>query len=658
MFRTIFAIAAIASWYLYLPAQSILENPVSERVTAYNISATLDTDAKTVSGSVEAIWVNMSPDIVSDIHLHMYLNAFRSNKSTLYSESGGSPGARDIDYGWIDILSINTGEGVDLSGMMQYIQPDDDNTDDMTVLRVILPEPAAPGDTVVLDIEFVSKLPSTIRRTGFADDYFFVAQWFPKYGVYEYDGMGGSEVNGWNCHQFHANSEFYSDHSVYNVDITLPAEYVAGSGGLLIKEELLGDSLKTITWRAEDIVDFAWTAWPDYLLAEDQWEHVNIRFLYPPGRGNQVDRQMAAIKNALEYLGERVGPFPWPHVTFVDPPTKGAGAGGMEYTTIFTSTSFPGIPGFINLPEMVTVHEFGHAYFMGILASNEFEEPWIDEGMNSYWETRIMDHYWGPGKGMINHEQFWLSDKQLQRTQYVKAPNRQVIDNTPSSWEYPHGTYGMMSYSKAATWLNTLEGIIGTETMDDVFREYYREWGFRYPTAEDFVNVTNRVVTGIHGNRFGDDMNWFFDQTLYGTGICDYKLAGISNLKRRSFKGIEKSDTGMVMRLDKTENDTVYLSTVRLERLGEVILPVEILVSFDDGSEVLEQWDGKARYYDIEYEGSKRVNWAKIDPSMKIYMDVDLANNSYTTDPDAVPIKKLIRKLATMIFFLNQFLTI
>jgi len=269
-----------------------------------------------------------------------------------------------------------------------------------------------------------------------------------------------------------------------------------------------------------------------------------------------------------------------------------------------------------------------------------------------------MDHYWGPGKGLVNHEQFWLSDKDFQSIQYVKTPARQVTDNTPPSWEYPHGTYGMMSYQKAATWLNTLEGIIGTETMDEVFKEFYRVWGFRHPTAKDFTDVTSRVVTRIHGNRFGENMDWFFDQTLYGTGICDYRLAGISNMKIRSFKGIEKSDTGMVMRQDDTANDTVYVSRVRLERIGEVILPVEIEVTFDDGSMVYENWDGKARYYDLEYEGPLKVTKARIDPGMKIYMDVDLVNNSFTTDPVHVPVRKQARKLATLIFFLTQALSL
>ena len=95
-----------------------------------------------------------------------------------------------------------------------------------------------------------------------------------------------------------------------------------------------------------------------------------------------ADNQFAAVIYALEYLDARVGPYPWPHLTFVDPPVSGSGAGGMEYTTLFTSSGGGMVPSFFKMAEMVTLHEFGHAYFMGILASNEFEEPWLDEGVN------------------------------------------------------------------------------------------------------------------------------------------------------------------------------------------------------------------------------------------------------------------------------------
>lgn len=642
-----------------LSAQVIFYKPLSERLTGYTMDVELDPEAKTVTGSMEAYWINNSQSPVPDIQMHMYLNAFRSNKSTFYSESNGSPGSSEIDYGWVEINNIIDRSGKDLNGFLEYISPDDGNPDDMTVLRLNLPEPVAPGDTAFFYIDFTSKLPGSIRRTGFTDDFFFVAQWFPKFGVYETKGMNGAEEDGWNCHQFHAHSEFYSNHSVYKVRIKVPEEFVVGSGGQLIKQEINDQGIKVLDYRAEDIVDFAWTAWPGYSEHEGQWEHVNIRFLYPPGRDDQVDRHMAAVKYALEYFTERVGPFPWPHLTFVDPPMKGSGAGGMEYTTLFTTAGAGRLPEYLHMSEMVTVHEFGHAYFMGMLATNEFEDPWMDEGMNSYWESRIMDHYYGPGKGIIEHEHFYMSDREMQRTGYVHASNRKVSDNSPWSWDYPHGSYSMLSYQKAATWLHTLQGIIGEETIDSVFKTYYNEWAFKHPSPDDFIEITNRVVKQMHGDKFGEDMQWFFDQTLYGTGICDYKLAGISNYKQRSFRGIEKTDTaGMVLKKDDTAGDSIYKSVVRLERIGEVRLPVQLLVHFRSGKEVREEWDGKARYKDFEYMGTDRVEWAVIDPEYRITMDVNYINNSLTTKPDKVRRKRPVRKLVTFIQFFTHIISI
>jgi hypothetical protein len=634
-------------------SQIINREPLSERQTYYKIDAKLDPDAKKVYGTMEAYWVNKSKDIVPDVQMHLYMNAFKNNKTTFNKESGGLLTNEKSEFGWIDIKSFADSDGSDLIPVMEYISPDDDNSDDMTVIKVKLLKAAKPGDTVFFKIEFESKLPSRIIRTGYTDDYFFVAQWFPKFGVYEPAGMRYATIGAWNCHQFHANSEFYSNHSVYNVKITLPKEFVVGSGGLLVDESTT-EGNKTLTYRAEDIVDFAWTAWPGYAVFTDQWNHVKITLLLPQTRVEQVERQFTAVKYALEYLTKNVGPFPWPHLTFVDPPAKGAGAGGMEYTTLFTSASSYIMPEFFHIPEMGTIHEFGHSYFMGILASNEFEEPWLDEGVNSFWKERIMDHYYGENSGMIDHPLLKISDKSVSRLSYVHSGGRQVVSNAEYSWNYPHNTYDMMSYQKTATWLYTLMGIIGEETTNEIFREYYRKWAFKHPSGKDFVNVVNEVVTRIHGTKFGPDINWFIDQTLYGTGICDYKVNNFFNSKVRSFKGIIHKGDSALFQTNKSDSITIYSSTVQLERLGEVMIPVEVLVHFDDGDQIFETWDGKSRYKDFKYTSIRKVDWVKIDPEFKIKMDVNYINNSRTADPDHVPVGRITNKLISfMQFFIN-----
>ncbi len=647
MKRLIFLIVTLLFSLLSGKSQIIFKDPLSPRQTYYKIEAKLDVNEKTVDGRMETYWVNKSDDIIPDVQMHLYLNAFRNSKSTFYDGGAGFNSGPDADSGWIDIITLSDKNGRDLSTAIEFISPDDGNPDDKTVIKINLPEPIKQGDTVFLNITFKSKLPSKIIRTGYTDDFYFVAQWFPKFGVYK-SSATGSEVKGrWNCHQFHPHSEFYADHSVYDVTIKVPKEYVVGSGGMLISESDSGDGDKTLVYRAEDIVDFAWTAWPGYAVFTDEWKHVKITLLLPKVRANQVERQFRAVKNALEYFDARVGPFPFPHLTFVDPPAKGSGAGGMEYTTIFTSASSFIMPASVHMPEMVTIHEFGHGYFMGILASNEFEEPWLDEGVNTFWESRIVDHYYGKNSGLIDLPYFKFPDKSMARMSYTVSGSKQVITNNEFSWNYPHGTYGMMSYNKAATWLHTLMGIVGEETMDEIFREYYKRWAFKHPSGKDFVNVINDVVKRVHGDKFGEDMNWFFDQTLYGTGICDYKVSGFTNtwiLEPGNAKEI--SDTIGV------NNDKSYNSVVMVERIGEVKLPVDVLVHFSDGSEILEKWDGLSRYKDFEYAASARIEWVKIDPEYKIAMDINFINNSMTDSPDRLPVKRMTNKLMTILQFL------
>ena len=430
--------------------------------------------------------------------------------------------------GYIKIKSVVDDSANDLSRAMRFVSPDDSNIYDRTVLQITLPEPVLPGDTLRLHLVFESKLPSPIVRTGYTDNFYFVGQWFPKFGVYETAGMRQRETDGWNCHQFHPHSEFYSNHSVYNVSVTIPSEYVAGSGGMLIEETDNGDSTKTLKWRAEDIVDFAWTAWPGYQVVNKKWRGVDITLLTTEKGLKIADNQFAAVIKGLEYLDARVGPYPWPYLTFVDPPVSGSGAGGMEYTTLFTSSGGGMVPSFFKMSEMVTIHEFGHAYFMGILASNEFEEPWLDEGVNSYWEQRIVDASYGEGYGLIRLPFLKISDTDQGRISYISNPSKQVATNDLPSWMYPHGTYGMMSYNKTAVWLHTLEGLIGTETMDNVFRALGE--GFRALKKRFWASYATVLVILLLNVLFVSGSMWFTAWSMPDKGVMIFLFFLVTQL--------------------------------------------------------------------------------------------------------------------------------
>ena len=200
---------------------------------------------------------------------------------------------RDRVFGGIDLSRVILNGTIDLIGKIEFLQPDDGNVHDSTVIRILLPTPVQPGKTITLDIDFQTRLPRIIARTGFNHDYFLLGQWFPKIGVWQ-DGQ-------WNCHQFHINSEFFADFGVYQVNLTLPNEYVVGATGILLDEQLK-DTLKTLSFRAEDVHDFAITAWPNFWREERMINGVNVVLLYAPEHAGNIERYFSTISRTMNYL--------------------------------------------------------------------------------------------------------------------------------------------------------------------------------------------------------------------------------------------------------------------------------------------------------------------------------------------------------------------
>ncbi len=366
-------------------AQTIFKQPLSPRIVTYHISVALDPVQKMLNGKETLTWRNTSTDRVGELRFHLYFNAFKNSESTFMRESGGVNRGFELaegGWGWIDVTSMKTAEGEDLTGRIEFIHPDDDNASDQSVIRVPLSKPVLPGQTIQLAVAFAAKLPRVFARTGYYQNFYMVGQWFPKIGVYEAAGQRFATKGQWNCHQFHANTEFYADYGVYDVTMNVPKEYIVGATGLLAGEMENGDGTKSVTYHAEDVHDFAWTASASYLDLTEQWQHVKIRVLMQPQRAHQAERYFQSAKAALEYFDKHVGRYPYPNLTIIDPAYGASGAGGMEYPTFITAESMWGIGTFLKLAEIVTVHEFGHQYWYGMVGNNEFEEAWMDEGIN------------------------------------------------------------------------------------------------------------------------------------------------------------------------------------------------------------------------------------------------------------------------------------
>jgi hypothetical protein len=640
-FISIIIIACLAANTISAQVKQVL----SPRNANYNMNVTLFPEKKMIDGQMELNWINTSHDTLFELQFHLYLNAFKNSESTFMRESGGSfrndmAGSDKLSWGYIDILEMKTKKGTELTDKIQFIQPDDGNLYDQTVIRVPLNDTIMPGDTVNLEIKFESKLPKIFARTGYAGDYFFIGQWFPKIGVYEPAGMHGAKKGSWNCHQFHANSEFYADFGVYNVNITLPKDYVVGATGQLT-EEKKSLSQKTLSFLAEDVIDFAWTASKRFVELSEDYNNVKIKLLIQPEHRDLAKRHFVSAKAAIDYFNKHLGNYPYPNLTIVDPPFVGLGSGGMEYPCLITAGSVAKLPNGIRMIEEVTMHEYGHQYFMGILASNEFEEAWMDEGINSYFETRIMDGSYGQKTSFIDFAGLKIGDTEMQRTGYIFNDYRNIAESSRFSWKFTHGGYGMFSYAKPATFINTLHNMVGNECMDDIWKTYYERYKFKHPYSSDFISVVNEIVPKHFPDKFGKDMNWYFDQVLNSSNICDYKILNITNKENEGPQGLFDKD-GQKIYGDQVKNDTIkkYETKVVLKREGELILPVEVLIHFEDGQEITKEWDGAARTFEFIFLSDSKIAWAQIDPENKNLMDVNLTNNSMTLEPERNPVWK------------------
>ena len=659
--------AALTAALLLLPLAPALADPLPERanqVVDYRISVRLDAATHKLDGRERLVWRNPSADAVSDLWFHLYLNAFKNTKSTFMKESGGQ--LRGVEatsgrWGWIDITSLRLADGTDLTPGMRFEHPDDDNADDRTVMRVQLPQSVGPGASVTLDIVFKAQLPQVFARTGHYGDFHMVGQWFPKLGVYEPAGMRGREESGWNCHQFHANSEFYADYGHYLVDITVPTRFIVGATGERKSRRDNPDGTTSYTYEQADVHDFAWTADPTYVevkrtfsakgdvtpaeyeqtaqllgrtLDEVKLSDVAITLLIHPYRLPQVDRHINAAKAGIKYFGLWYGRYPYRTLTVVDPAPGGGGAGGMEYPTLITAgTSFVlnywPFSG-LRVPEGVTVHEFGHQFWYAMIGNNEFEEAWLDEGINSYSTGRVMERIYGRDTAESAVPGLHLGE--IDTLRMTNSPEMRFDTSLQPAWSYSPGTYGFYAYQKPEIVLRTLENGLGEQTMARVMRTFQERWRFRHPSSDDFFAVANEVS--------GRNLDEYFKQTIRGSGILDYEISSATSVKVDQALGVFDRD-GKRTQVDAGNRQStgaaapeMYATTVIVRRRGEVVLPVEIAFKFAGKQPERQAWDGGALWRKFTFTRPQRLEWVDIDPDRKVILDADWLNNSFRLDRD------------------------
>lgn len=595
----------------------------SPRNASYQLQATLDPATHTITGSGRILWRNITTAPARDLRFHLYWNAWRdANSSWMREQRPGRNGAAISrpadDFSSIDIISI-VARGADLRARASFVAPDDGNKEDRTVLSVPLDAAVQPGETIDIDITWTARVPRTFARTGRLGQYYFIAQWFPKLGVFQDSGE-------WNAHQFHAATEFFSDFGVYDVALTVPRGWTVGATGVAAPVVSAGEARETHRFHAEDVHDFAWTTSPDFVERTEQFEHaglpqVTMRLLLQPEHLAQAERHFAATRAALRYYGEWFGAYPYPHITIVDPVTpinpavQGGSTGGMEYPMLFTAGTRNWSPREASQPESVTIHEAGHQFFYGIVATNEFEHAWMDEGFNTFATARVMDEampgrfgrperYFGGFVPWVFTEAPWTRAIDGNRLDAYRPVATSDVQSTPT-WQYWPGTSSQISYNKTALWLATLERFLGWDTTQRILSTHFARGAFRHPTPEEFFAIANDVS--------GSDLTWFFDATVRSSSAFDYAVTQVTN----------------------TAVTGGFESVVIVRRIEDGVFPVVIKRTYDDGSADTVAWDGKARWQAISGRQASRLIRVEVDPDRILLLDVNYTNNSWTAAPRA-----------------------
>ncbi|MBX3181407.1 MAG: M1 family metallopeptidase [Polyangiaceae bacterium] len=571
--------------------------PPPPPVSHYTIDARLDEGTQKVTATARLRWKNTSQAQVTALFFHLYLNAFKHDR-TLFLRSpygAGRSGGGAADYGHIQVTRLTAREhpGVDLWQGAAPHSPGD--PDDETDIEVPLPAPVPPGAELHLELAWEAKLPRLVERTGTSGDYFLVAQWFPKLARLEPDGR-------FRHFAFHPHAEFYADFSHYDVTLDVPAAAQVGASGQQIHEEIHGDR-RRLRFQIEHAIDFAWTAWPGFLRREEQISGVRVHLLYPPGHTKNADDTLEAVRFGLAHFGRRYGAYPYPTLTVVHPPRHAARSGGMEYPS-FITTGGRWSAGYVSRQvPAVTLHELAHQWFYGLVATDEPQWPFLDEGLTSYAELLAMSERYGDAS-LLRLPGLSVSQRAALRRVAAEYGRDGAIARPAADFS-SFRSLGALVYARTATALDTLAAVYGREAMDAALARYARYYRYRHPGPPQLIAAIRETM--------GDDAARNLSLVLFERGSIDYRV-----------RAIEPGSDGSTARV------VVY-------RDGQLELPVEISLIAADGSETLERWSGRGASRELHFRGDSPLVQVVVDPRGLIGLDEQPLNNVVRLAPHGTP---------------------
>ncbi|QDA60966.1 M1 family metallopeptidase [Hymenobacter jejuensis] len=562
-------------WLAVLPLATLAQTrsaatPWQQQVN-YSIDVSLDDQQHVLTGKEELQYTNNSPSKLTFIWFHLWPNAYRDN-TTAFAKQQLRNGKLDFQFakpdqrGFIDQLDFQ------VDGQTAKLEFDPNNPD---IAKLILPKPLAAGEKATITTPFRVKLPDSFSRMGHVGQSYQVTQWYPKPAVFD--------RKGWHQMPYLDQGEFFSEYGSFDVRITLPSNYTVGATGKLQNpdeqqrldqlaaatalkktQQDFGTDLsfpasasetKTLHYVQDRVHDFAWFADKRFNVLKSgvtlpSGKQVASWALFTNSGAQRWIKGLQDVNDALTYYSQWVGEYPYSSATAVDGALS-AGS-GMEYPMIT-----------VTQPDAI-VHEVGHNWFYGILGSNERDNPWMDEGVNSYVEARVAERdnpLAGQYEGLLRSPKAsaalgidGLEANALNQVLYQASASRgldQPVAGVASA-EYGTFNYADIVYTKTAMLLKYLAGFLGQEKFDNAMHAYYEQWQFRHPYPEDMQAVFEQST--------GQQLDWFFKDMLATTNRYN---AAVSDLL------VTNSQVKVLIRNDSPAPFAVPVAT--LDAQGKVL---------------------------------------------------------------------------------------
>ena len=522
----------------------------------YKMDVTMDVKNYQYKGNQELVYTNNSQDTLKKVYYHLFNNAFQpGSEMDIRVQTIKDPDARMVNKTKVDGKDVKESRIKNLKpNEIGYLKISNFKQDGAvastktvgTILEVTLAKPILPNSKTTFSLDFDGQVPIQIRRSGRNNAEgvaLSMSQWYPKMAEFDFEGWHADPYIG---------REFHGVWGNFDVNITIDKEYVLGGTGYLQNKNEIGygyqDSgvvvtipkkTKTLTWHfnAPMVHDFTWAADKDYIHDVVKGpNNVDLHFLYknnPKYIQNWKNLQPKTVE-LMNIYNTIVGDYPYKQYSVIQ-----GGDGGMEYamcTLILGQGTFEGLLG-------VTAHEMAHSWFQHVLASNESKHGWMDEGFTSFIEDYALNQ---------------INDKKVENP--FAGAYKSYYSMVNSGKELPQAThadrfdenrvYSIASYSKGEIFLAQLIYLIGKDNLMKTLKKYYSDFKFTHPTPNDIKRSAERVS--------GANLDWYLTDWTKTTNTIDYGIKAVT-------------ENG-----DKT--------TISLERIGRMPMPIDLLVEYTDGT--------------------------------------------------------------------------